>query len=68
MVSPQSASTAAPSELAIAARHLAELGHAGAALATAIAADDVVGALAAAHESRRQRAELARHPLLGGRG
>ena len=50
-------------QLDLAARHLAELGHAGAALASAISADDVLGALAAAHESRRQRAELARHPL-----
>jgi hypothetical protein len=50
-------------ELALAARHLAELGHAGAALASAIAGGDVLAALAAAHESRRQRAELARHPL-----
>lgn len=44
-------------------RTLAELGHAGAALAGAIAGDDVVAALAAAHESRRLRAELARHRL-----
>ena len=51
------------SDLDLAARHLAELGHAGAALAAAIAGDDVIGALAASHESRRQRAELARHPL-----
>ena len=57
------AAATSPSEIELAARHLAELGHAGAALATAIAADDVVAALAAAHESRRQRAELARHPL-----
>ncbi len=50
-------------DLDLAARHLAELGHAAAALGAAIAADDVIAALAAAHESRRQRAELARHPL-----
>jgi hypothetical protein len=55
--------TANASPLALAARHLAALGHAGAALATAIADGDVLAALAAAHESRRQRAELARHPL-----
>lgn len=57
------ASAAVSTQLDLAARHLAELGHAGAALATAISADDIIAALAASHESRRQRAELARHPL-----
>src|SRR4051794_22618920 len=61
MVSPSPAH--APSQLELAARHLVELGQAGAALAAAIDGDDLVGALAASHESRRQRAELARHPL-----
>ncbi len=42
---------------------LADLGHAGDALAQAAGRGDVVGALAAAHETRRLRAELARHPL-----
>ncbi|HVV85918.1 MAG TPA: 6-hydroxymethylpterin diphosphokinase MptE-like protein [Kofleriaceae bacterium] len=59
----QATAAIAVSDLELTARHLAELGHAGAALAAAMAGDDLVGALAAAHESRRQRAELARHPL-----
>ncbi len=47
------------------ARLLAELGHAGLALADAAARGDVIAALAASHESRRLRAELARKPLTG---
>ncbi len=42
---------------------LAELGHAGEALAGAAARGDVIAAIAASQESRRLRAELARHPL-----
>ncbi len=57
------ADAGAATALAATAQHLAELGHAGAALAAAIEQGDVVAALAAAHESRRLRAELARHPL-----
>jgi hypothetical protein len=42
---------------------LAELGHAGASLADAVVADgDLLAALAASHEARRLRAELARAP------
>jgi hypothetical protein len=44
-------------------RLLAELSLAGESLARAATAGDVIGALAASHESRRLRAELARRPL-----
>ncbi len=44
-------------------RLLGELGLAGEALATAACDGDLIGALAASHETRRLRAELARHPL-----
>jgi len=57
--------TAVPADdqVAICASLLAELGHAGAALAAAAACDDVIAAIAASFESRRLRAALARHPL-----
>ena len=41
---------------------LADLGHAGRCLAEAAAGGDLIGALAASHETRRLRAELARRP------
>lgn len=44
------------------AQTLADLGHAGRRLATAAADGDVLTALAASHETRRLRAELARRP------
>jgi hypothetical protein len=50
-------------DLQIIARLLAELGLAGDALADAAGTGDVIGALAASHETRRLRAELARHPI-----
>ncbi len=49
--------------LAVSGRLLAELGHAGHALAEAAARGDLLGALAASHETRRLRAELARTSL-----
>ncbi len=49
--------------LAVTTRLLAELALTGEALAEAAATGDLIAALAAAHETRRLRAELARHPL-----
>ena len=44
------------------AQTLADLGHAGHRLAAAAADGDLLSALAASHETRRLRAELARRP------